>query len=45
MSDRTRQIKDVLWLIVFFGAAAIVFRLWFGLGATTHLSDQVPWGL
>ncbi len=24
---------------------AIGFRLWFGLGATTNLSDAVPWGL
>lgn len=45
MADRTREIKDVLWLLVFFGTLAIAFRLWYGLGATTDLSDQVPWGL
>jgi Ni/Fe-hydrogenase subunit HybB-like protein len=45
VTDRAREIKDVLWLLVFFGAAAIAFRLWFGLGATTNLDDQVPWGL
>ena len=27
------------------GLVAGVFRLWFGLGATTNLTDQVPWGL
>jgi Ni/Fe-hydrogenase subunit HybB-like protein len=27
------------------GLVAGVFRLWFGLGATTDLSDAVPWGL
>jgi Ni/Fe-hydrogenase subunit HybB-like protein len=45
VTDRTREIKDVLWLFAFFGALAIVFRMGFGLGATTNLSDQVPWGL
>ncbi len=45
MSDRSRALKDVLWLFVFFGAVAIALRLWYGLGATTNLSDSVPWGL
>jgi Ni/Fe-hydrogenase subunit HybB-like protein len=45
MADRTREIKDILWLFALAGAVAITFRLWYGLGATTHLSDQVPWGL
>ena len=45
MTDRTREIKDILWLFALAGGLAIVFRLWYGLGATTHLSDQVPWGL
>ena len=45
MIDRTRGLKDVLWFLIFGGAVALVFRLWFGLGATTNLSDAVPWGL
>jgi Ni/Fe-hydrogenase subunit HybB-like protein len=28
-----------------FAAVAAIFRIWFGLGATTHLSDAFPWGL
>ncbi len=43
--DRTRRIKDILWFFAFFGLVAMVFRLRFGLGATTNLSDSVPWGL
>jgi Ni/Fe-hydrogenase subunit HybB-like protein len=45
VSDRSRLLKDVLWVLAFGGAIAIAFRLWFGLGPTTHLSDAVPWGL
>ncbi len=45
MNDKIRLIKDVLWLIALFGLVAGVFRLWFGLGATTNLSDAMPWGL
>ena len=45
MIERTRWLKDLLWILVFCGTLAIVFRLWFGLGATTNLSDAVPWGL
>jgi Ni/Fe-hydrogenase subunit HybB-like protein len=45
MSDRGRWLKDVLWILVFLGAVAIGFRLWYGLGVTTNLSDAVPWGL
>jgi Ni/Fe-hydrogenase subunit HybB-like protein len=44
-SDRSRRLKDVLWLLAFGGAVAIALRLWFGLGPTTNLSDAVPWGL
>lgn len=40
-----RQTKDLLWALTFLGLIAAVFRLAFGLGATTHLSDAVPWGL
>ncbi len=45
MFDKTRTLKDILWVIVFFGLVGMIFRLWFGLGATTNLSDAVPWGL
>ena len=45
MRDRAAVLKDVLWLLAMVGALAIGFRLWFGLGATTNLSDAVPWGL
>jgi hypothetical protein len=45
MTARTRGIKDGLWALALAGLVAGIFRLWFGLGATTNLSDQVPWGL
>ncbi len=45
MSGRTRGIKDVLWALALAGLVAGAFRLWFGLGATTNLTDAVPWGL
>jgi Ni/Fe-hydrogenase subunit HybB-like protein len=44
MRERT-LVKDVLWCLAFAGAVAMVLRLSCGLGATTHLSDSVPWGL
>ncbi len=45
MMERTRGVKDVLWALALAGLVAGAFRLWFGLGATTALTDQVPWGL
>ena len=45
MNERNGWLKDALWAVAFAGVVAIGFRLWFGLGATTHLSDSVPWGL
>ena len=45
MIDRNRFFKDLLWVLALAGALAIVFRLWYGLGPTTELSDAVPWGL
>jgi Ni/Fe-hydrogenase subunit HybB-like protein len=45
MTRRTRGVKDVLWALTVAGLVAAVFRLWFGLGATTNLTDRVPWGL
>ncbi len=45
MSSKIRPIKDVLWIIALFGLTAGVFRMWFGLGATTNMVDGIPWGL
>ncbi|MFW6330683.1 MAG: cytochrome c3 family protein, partial [Gemmatimonadota bacterium] len=45
MTDRARGVKDLLWVVALAGLVAAGFRVWFGLGATTHLSDAVPWGL
>lgn len=45
MSGQTRTLKDLLWVLALAGLVAGGFRLWFGLGATTNLSDAVPWGL
>lgn len=45
MNSRTRAVKDVLWAIALAGMVGACLRLWFGLGATTNLSDAVPWGL
>ncbi len=45
MMERTRGLKDLLWALALAGLVAGGFRLWFGLGATTALTDHVPWGL
>jgi Ni/Fe-hydrogenase subunit HybB-like protein len=45
MFSKARTLKDILWFFVFIGIVAAIFRLWFGLGATTNLTDEVPWGL
>jgi Ni/Fe-hydrogenase subunit HybB-like protein len=45
LTNKTRILKDTLWFFVFFGLIAAIFRIWFGLGATTNLTDAVPWGL
>jgi len=45
MLKKTKLIKDIFWFFAFFGLVAGAFRMWFGLGATTNLSDAVPWGL
>jgi Ni/Fe-hydrogenase subunit HybB-like protein len=45
VTERNRWLKDILWLLVLGGAVAMVFRLYYGLGATTNLSDALPWGL
>lgn len=45
MVEKRRLLKDILWFLALSGGVAMVFRLWFGLGATTNMSDEVPWGL
>ncbi len=45
MTSRTRALRDILWTLALAGLVAAVFRLWYGLGATTNLSDAFPWGL
>ncbi len=45
MTDRTRPIKDIFWILALCGLVAGIFRMWFGLGATTNLTDAMPWGL
>ena len=44
-SATVRLVKDFLWFFAIWGLVAGAFRMWFGLGATTNLSDPVPWGL
>jgi len=45
MANRVRRLKDILWCFVLMAVVSAVFRLWFGLGATTNLSDAFPWGI
>lgn len=45
MSNRLRIFKDFLWILALAGLTAALIRMFFGLGATTNLSDAVPWGL
>lgn len=33
-----------LWILAVFGVALMLFRWFFGLGASTNLSDGYPWG-
>jgi len=35
----------IITLIFLVGAAAIAYRMFAGLGAATHLSDEFPWGI
>jgi Ni/Fe-hydrogenase subunit HybB-like protein len=43
--DRVRRLKLILWMLLGLAAAVAITRFFFGLGATTHLSDATPWGL
>ncbi len=42
--NRVQNTKIVLWLITGLAAAIALNRFVFGLGATTNLNDEVPWG-
>ena len=44
-ADRSRLVKDIFWILTFFGLIAMVMRFAYGLGVTTNLTDRVPWGL
>lgn len=43
-NNKIRLIKDLFWIVALSGLVAAALRLMFGLGATTNLSDGVPWG-
>ncbi|MDP8240419.1 MAG: NrfD/PsrC family molybdoenzyme membrane anchor subunit [Candidatus Hatepunaea meridiana] len=45
MNSKIRPIKDILWFLALFALMAGIFRMWFGLGATTNMVDGIPWGL
>ena len=40
-----KRVKDVLWIIAIAGLIAMIGRTFFGLGASTNLTDGVPWGM
>jgi Ni/Fe-hydrogenase subunit HybB-like protein len=42
--NRIRNTKLILWVITGLAAAVALNRFIFGLGATTNLNDEVPWG-
>ncbi len=42
--NRVHNTKIILWLITGLAAAVALNRFVFGLGATTNLNDEVPWG-
>ncbi len=44
MNNRARVVKDILWFFALSGLVAAIFRMIFGLGVTTNLTDGVPWG-
>lgn len=41
---RIRTLKTILWIIVGIMGAVGITRFLFGLGVTTNLSDNTPWG-
>ncbi len=45
MTRRMQILKDILWILAIWGLVAGVLRMKMGLGATTNLSDAMPWGM
>ena len=42
---RVHIVKSILWGLVGLALAVAISRFFFGLGATTNLTDATPWGL
>ncbi len=42
---RMTRARVVLIALTAVGGAAVAYRLWYGLGAATNLSDRWPWGM
>jgi len=40
-----KRLKDIFLVLALFGLVAGVIRMVTGLGATTELSDEIPWGI
>ncbi len=43
--NRVKTVKIILWFLVGLGLSVAIARFVFGLGATTNLGDQTPWGI
>lgn len=43
--NRLNRFKEFLWVVAMFGLVALMLRVFRGLGATTHLTDAMPWGV
>jgi Ni/Fe-hydrogenase subunit HybB-like protein len=44
-NNRVVTVKTILWFIAGLASVAMIIRLFKGLGATTNLTDNTPWGL
>jgi Ni/Fe-hydrogenase subunit HybB-like protein len=44
-SNRVITVKTILWFITGIASTVMVFRLLRGLGVSTNLTDDTPWGL
>ena len=44
MFDRINKLKFILWTILGIAGAVAITRFIFGLGVTTNLTDNTPWG-
>ena len=43
--NKLNTVKSILWALVSIGVVLAISRFSMGLGATTNLSDDIPWGL